>query len=344
MNPNVSRIFAVSESSQVGEIRRLISHMAGELTLTETERGRVAIIAAEFANNLWKYAKSGELICRQLHFEGATGIEMISVDRGPGMNLGECLRDGFSTGGSPGTGLGAVLRLSTVFDSFSIPGQGSVLLSQVWSADYGEKSRQSMAALDYGVVCTPIRGETECGDNWAVSSFHGRNLLLVADGLGHGPLAAEASGEAVRIFDRHPESMPGQILSFSHDALKKTRGAAVAIAELGSDHKTVTFSGTGNISAAVTTSVATLLRRMVSHPGTVGARMSKPREFQYEWDRDSQFILHSDGISTHWKLEIYPGLLSKHPSILATILYRDYKRGTDDVTVLCAKERAVVSQ
>jgi hypothetical protein len=49
-------------------------------------------------------------------------------------------------------------------------------------------------------------------------------------------------------------------------------------------------------------------------------------------------VLHSDGLGTRWNLNAYPGLSAHHPSLIAGVLYRDFKRGTDDVTVLVAKE------
>ena len=43
-------------------------------------------------------------------------------------------------------------------------------------------------------------GETVCGDAWAVVQDDHRAAIIVADGLGHGPLAAEASQAAVSVF------------------------------------------------------------------------------------------------------------------------------------------------
>ena len=50
--------------------------------------------------------------------------------------------------------------------------------------------------------------------------------------------------------------------------------------------------------------------------------------------------MHSDGLQTKWKLDAYPGLQMRHPSLVAAVLYRDYRRGRDDVTVLVARENA----
>ena len=50
--------------------------------------------------------------------------------------------------------------------------------------------------------------------------------------------------------------------------------------------------------------------------------------------------MHSDGLTTHWTLERLPGLAARHPSLIAGVLYRDFKRGRDDVTVVVARGAA----
>jgi len=49
-------------------------------------------------------------------------------------------------------------------------------------------------------------------------------------------------------------------------------------------------------------------------------------------------IQHTDGLGTHWDVDRYPGLLGRSPSLIAAVLYRDFNRGRDDVTVLVASE------
>src|SRR2546427_10611174 len=51
-----------------------------------------------------------------------------------------------------------------------------------------------------GAVCLAVAPETISGDAWAVRSGAGLAEVLVADGLGHGPLAGEAARAAVDVF------------------------------------------------------------------------------------------------------------------------------------------------
>ena len=166
-----------------------------------------------------------------------------------------------------------------------------------------------------------------------------RCLLLVADGLGHGPDAATAANEAVRVLDSNPSLEPARLLEFVHLALRPTRGAAVAVAEIISTSagRQVKFAGIGNIAGSVVT--VSEVRHMVSHNGIAGHEARKFQEFTYSWSLGSLLVLHSDGLNTRWRLESYPGLTVRHPSLIAGVLFRDFDRKTDDVTAVVIKER-----
>ena len=70
-----------------------------------------------------------------------------------------------------------------------------------------------------------------------------------------------------------------------------------------------------------------------------GTSIRKVQEFTYPWDCGALLIMHSDGLATQWALDRYPGLSARHPSVIAGVLYRDFRRKHDDVTVLVARER-----
>jgi Stage II sporulation protein E (SpoIIE) len=191
--------------------------------------------------------------------------------------------------------------------------------------------------LESGVINLPKVGEKICGDSWAAANAGSKNSILVADGLGHGSLASEASREAVAVFQTNVKLGPKAILEKTHAALKHTRGAAAAIAQIDRTQNTVCFAGVGNISGVIYTDTQT--RSMVSYNGTIGHQMRKVEEFTYPWTPHSILIMHSDGLATQWDLNRYPGLASKHPAAIAAVLYRDFKRSRDDMTVIVAKER-----
>jgi serine phosphatase RsbU (regulator of sigma subunit) len=160
--------------------------------------------------------------------------------------------------------------------------------------------------------------------------------VTVVDGLGHGWQAAEAAHEALRIFRKGTHLRPGILLESAHQALRSTRGAAMAIAEIDRDQGIVRYAGVGNISGAV---IAGGTRsNMVSHNGIVGHQARKFQEFLYKWPPGALLVMHSDGLGTQWKLDEYAGLAQRDPSVISAVLYRDFTRGRDDVTVLAARE------
>jgi serine phosphatase RsbU (regulator of sigma subunit) len=196
--------------------------------------------------------------------------------------------------------------------------------------------QESNHNLEIGAICLPMTGEEVSGDAWATDQQPGRSLLLVADGLGHGPLAAQASLEAVRIFRENARKSPAEIIEAAHSVLRSTRGAALAIAEVNFERQTVRFAGVGNISGSVFSPAGSY--SMVSHNGTVGHEVRKIQEFVYQWPQGGLLVMHSDGLSTQWRLDRYPGLITRHPTLISGVLYRDFYRGRDDVTVLVARE------
>jgi anti-sigma regulatory factor (Ser/Thr protein kinase) len=316
-------------------VRRLATSMAGRLGFDEQDQGRVALVLTEAANNAVLHGGGGEIVLRCFH-GSAPGIEAIIADRGPGMaDLGRALRDGYSTAGTSGSGLGAVKRLSNKFDIYSAAGIGTVLLVQVCSRA-AVLSTGSSGRLDNGAVCLPRTGETECGDAWALARSGDRHLLIVADGLGHGPDAAKASRQAITTFHNRRTLPLTDLLGEIHLALRSTRGAAVAVAALDPTKREVRYAGVGNIAGAVVTGDET--RSMVSHNGTLGHEVRKVQEFTYAWPPGALVIMHSDGLQTQWRLDRYPGLSSRAPSVIAGLLYRDFTRGRDDVTVAAVRE------
>jgi len=336
--PNTQVSLAVTEASQVAEARQRVTTLARGIGFNETDTGTVALAVTELATNLVKYATNGVLLARAVPQIDGSGIEILALDTGPGMaNVTECLRDGYSTTGSPGTGLGAVLRLSSLSDIYSLSGKGTAVLAifQPRGA-YPRRSlsvRRLPAAI--GAVCLPHMGETVCGDAWGIDQRAGRVRVMVADGLGHGPLAAEAAQEAVGVFRAHSALAPAALLEVMHTALRRTRGAAIAVAEVDLTARLLHFAGVGNIAGTVLAPAGRY--GLTSHNGIVGYNLPRIQTFTHPWADTALLVMHSDGLLSRWDFDTYPGLTLRHPSLIAGVLYRQYTRGRDDVTVIAVK-------
>lgn len=322
---------SVVESSQVGEARRAVAALAANLGFDPVASGRAALIVTESATNLHKHGRDGQLILQPHRRGEVIGIDVLALDKGPGIaDLGRSFRDGFSTAGTPGTGLGAIQRQSALMDIYSRVPSGTALLARLWPGQAPPKGR-----FEVGSVGIPLAGEEVNGDAWTMAEKGRSALVMMADGLGHGLFATEASSAAMRIGRENVRLGPAALLEMIHHGLRATRGAAVAVAEVDPENEILRYAGVGNITGMVLSDG--LSRSLVSHNGTVGHEARKFQEFTYPFPGGAVLVMHSDGLSARWSLESYPGLLSHDPSLIAGVLYRDANRGRDDATVLALR-------
>jgi len=323
----------VEEETQVADARRTARRMALELNFAEPKLGKLGIVVTEAATNLLKHAVRGEILLRRVEEAGIAGVEILVLDRGHGIeNVARALSEGYSIGNGSGSGLGAMMRQADVFDLHTTQGVGSAILIRIWQSPLPE-TRESW--LDTGAVCVPKPGEVVSGDGWAVHQNRNRCLLMVADGLGHGPSAAQASLAAIETFNASREMDPAAIIERAHQNLRSTRGGAMSVMEILLDERRVTYAGIGNISAAIIGPDGP--RRLTSLEGVVGEYFRTVRSFTNPLPEGAAVVMHSDGITSRWSLQQYPELHHRRASLLAGILYRDFRKQTDDATVLAAR-------
>ncbi|MGH8140629.1 MAG: ATP-binding SpoIIE family protein phosphatase [Steroidobacteraceae bacterium] len=324
----------VSERSEIGAARRAAVELSESAGFDATQAGKVGLCVTEAGTNIIKHAGRGQILLRVLERCGVSGLELLALDKGPGMtNVGTSLRDGVSTAGSPGNGLGALARLSQAFDIYAPAGRGTVLRLEIWS------SPPASVPVEIGAVCLPKLGEPVSGDTWTVQTAKGRHTFLVADGLGHGTEAAKAALAAIRVLGGRLDDTPHQIIEACHRALAPTRGAAVAIGRLAFDESKGSFAGVGNVACRL--EMGETRRQLVSHNGTLGHTLRRVQQFDFDLPGSAVLVCHSDGLATHWNLADYPGLATRHPGVIAGVLYRDHERGRDDVTVLVMRAAAL---
>ncbi len=197
----VSRLIPISPTdlTQTGNARRQALSLAAEMNFDELRQGQLGIIVTEAAGNIATHAGAGEIILSPWAHEGRSGIDMLALDTGQGIeNLTSALQDGYSTAGTPGNGLGAMSRLASIYQVYSSAGNGTAVFARVLHS--ANETESLLTPYRTSAISVPIHGESVCGDAWSVQRSLGRSVFIVADGLGHGPLAAEAAVEAVRVF------------------------------------------------------------------------------------------------------------------------------------------------
>lgn len=321
--------FRVETNSAASAVRRTAERLAMQLRLSPERLSDLSIVAAEMASNLVKHADEGVLLVRPVRRDDQAAVELIAIDTGPGMgDLVRSARDGHSTAGTLGIGLGAITRKASWYDAYSALKHGTVIAVQVWP---GAPPTPVWAA---GIV-RPLTGETVSGDGFATRVVDGRHQVLLCDGLGHGPLAAAATNAAGNAFRAAPGASPSGVVEHLHQALRHTRGAALAVAELSAAEATLRYAGLGNIAASVVTDSVT--RRLVSLPGIAGHQRRVIREYDYPFSDEAVLVMHTDGVGDRWRFDDYPGLLARSPLLLAATVLRDAGVRRDDAGVLVAR-------
>lgn len=330
---------SVRDASEVGEARRRAVILATELGFVEAANARLALVISELATNLIKHGGGGDLLLMRYRQPGAVGavpgIGVLALDKGRGMaHLPSCMRDGYSTAGSLGVGLGAIARMSAQLDIYTRPDAGTAAFALLWGNASGNVTLpDTLGAL--GVISLPKLGQQVCGDTWSWRSVGAELQLLLVDGLGYGPNAASTSAVAAQFFRQTRERAPAAVLEQMHAALRSTRGAVAALAAFDPDTRRLSYAGVGNIAGQA--SLDGRRRHLLSVDGTLGYQARLFRSTDHVLDRPGLLVMSSDGLSTRLSLDAYPGLQSHAPALIAGVLYRDFHRDNDDATIAVAR-------
>ncbi|WP_371673473.1 SpoIIE family protein phosphatase [Streptomyces sp. NBC_00289] len=319
----------VHDSTRVRDARVAAEAAAGLAGLGDERRTAAGLVATELATNLLKHAGGGHLlvdaVAPPVPVDGPGAgpcVQIAAIDHGRGMaDVAGALRDGFTTARSLGAGLGTCRRVADDFELHSAPGRGTVALARIGGTGR-DGSRPPAGPLRAGGVNIPYAGADYSGDAWAWVRADDRLTLMLADGLGHGPEVARASTAAAEALRRSAHLTPAEALRNLDTALRGTRGAAVALAQVELSTGVLRFAGVGNIGARLREDGT--WRSLLSRPGIVGVhRPTTLREEQARWAGDRLLILHSDGLPSRWTPPSDPCLLSADPAVIAAVTVRD---------------------
>jgi anti-sigma regulatory factor (Ser/Thr protein kinase) len=329
------RSFAVTDRSHGAAITQNARQLSDELAFSSKKKGELDIIVAELVSNLVKYGNDGELLIRPIQDAQQTGIELISVDSGPGMaDPSQMLKDGVSTGDSLGQGLGAVKRLSDEFQLYSQSGMGTVVLARLYQRSSPQKQTGQLADVRW--ICVPKTGETVCGDACYYQLTTSSLKLFLGDGLGHGLAAEIAVSQAINQLTQSREITPEKLLALIHKGTTGTRGLVGTCAVFDFSTRKWLVCGVGNITTKLSTSSG--VKGYVPQNGILGYVIPStllPYEMPYE--RGQWLVMTSDGLRTRWNPARYPDINQYDASILAAVIYKECARHTDDMSVLVGK-------
>ena len=340
--PPLSELYPVRDALQSSTVELHALDMGRAHGLGPESLEQLGSAVSELAANIVKHAGSGQIILRQVG-EMTTGcIEILALDKGSGIaDMGRAMRDDGATSGARrrDAGLAGVKRMSNLFDIYSHASRGTAVVAHIGASsgiDPACCDAESMTHGRLGVACVPLHGEEDSGDGWAIESVDGKIVALLVDGLGHGPEAAVAARAAMAVFRDNITVAPDVMLCTMHDALHATRGAAVSMMVADPVRRTARFCGVGNVDGRIVSPDNG--RHLLPQNGIVGHTMPRVQTVEMPWPIDGRIVLHSDGLSSRWKATDYPGLLARHPALLAGVLFRDFARVRDDATVLVIRD------
>ncbi|WP_433221068.1 SpoIIE family protein phosphatase [Dactylosporangium sp. CS-047395] len=311
----------------VGRARRTAEHLGHLVGLQPHRLAQLAMVVTQAATNVIKHAIDGAILIRPVRAARQGGVEVIATDRGPGIaDAQAAVRDCRLTAATPGPLIDPLTWEAAWRDRYSHPGVGTTLAAQIWP-DIAPRPHLASGTT------RPLTAHLPCGDGYAVQTTARGVRVLLADGLGHGPLAARATTSAIETFNRIPATSPADALTILHQVLRDTRGAAVAIAELDTTTLLIRFAGVGNLTCATISPTGTR-RPLRCQPGIVGRHLPTVHEQYTPVTAGDVFIMHSDGVTARWDPLHFPGLFAHAPQLIAATLLHHASTRRDDASVL----------
>ena len=322
----------VGDQSQVHGAVMTAETAAVRAGLRPAERAACALTATELATNLARHARGGRLVVTATDPGRYAWVQLASVDDGPGIpDIPAAMADGYSTMNSLGGGLGACRRAAGAFDVYA-GGTGTVVLARIGPGSRtGDQAAAQGPGAQVGGILSARPGEDESGDGWSARWDPDGLSVAIVDGLGHGPIAAEARDAGLRAVASDVSAEPAAVLAGMDRQLSGGRGAVAAAARLA--HGKLAFCGVGNIGARLGSGSRS--HGLVSSLGALGLNQRvRPVATMYPWGAGSVLIAHSDGVRPGSDLARYPGLAGHDPAIMAALVWRDAVTRADDAAVI----------
>jgi serine/threonine-protein kinase RsbT len=123
----------IRASDDVVKVRRIVRDWAVALGFSLVDQTKVVTAASELARNVIDYGGGGDFRIEALNNDSRRGLRLTFSDEGPGIvDMEQAMKDGFTTGGGLGLGLGGAKRLVNEFIIDSKPGRGTTVIVVRW--------------------------------------------------------------------------------------------------------------------------------------------------------------------------------------------------------------------
>jgi anti-sigma regulatory factor (Ser/Thr protein kinase) len=329
------QFMVISNPAEVIAIRRIAKEMAHDIGFDESTREEISLVVSELASNIIKYGQRGMITLTPVCNEQCEGLMIEAEDDGDGFNAHTSMKDGVSTSGTLGVGLGAVNRLMDEFDILQRKDHtGTRIVCKRWLHDNSNHGEH--CPFDFGIFSRPKPNETANGDTFIIKNIRGATLVGVIDGVGHGELASHAANAARQYVERHAESPLLDIFRGVDRACASTRGVVMALAVFDWKKGTFRYASVGNIEVKVSR-YGQEKPKFIVRRGIVGKHAPAPVITENEWRSGDILALHSDGISTHWQWHDFAQYADYPAQVIAEHIYNAMQKDHDDATIVIVK-------
>ena len=123
----------IEKEQDVVPFRNRVKEFAVKIGMSLVNQTKLITAASELVRNMLKYANGGIVTIEAINQGKDNGIRLTFQDKGPGIkDVALAMKDGYSTGGGLGLGLGGAKRLSNEFEIASQPGAGTRVSITRW--------------------------------------------------------------------------------------------------------------------------------------------------------------------------------------------------------------------
>jgi anti-sigma regulatory factor (Ser/Thr protein kinase) len=328
--PSGGETFAIDDQASIALVREALRRLGVGAGLAQPRYESLISAASELGHNQLAHGHRGWMAVSAISRAGVAGLEVVAFDGGRGIaDPTAALRGEPRSTGSLGVGLSAAYRLADEMDFDVRLGEGTYVAARKFAAP--------LPRTEVAIFGRPIQGETESGDDAAFVRTEDLLLVGLADGLGHGSEAREASARAMTRLRSSATEALDSLLAACHEDLQGTRGAVMAAARFDRKARELTHAASGNISTHVyrpkTSRRLASVSRVLGARGTPAPRIIIERE---PLDLRPLLVMFSDGVSSRADLSDDLELLRQPALVVAHQLIQRHGRTTDDALVLVA--------
>lgn len=327
---------AVRDEAGLILLRSRLRAVAHRKKFLEVEIEKMELVCNEIVTNQIKHARRSGMVQLWEIDDGHQTLDMFGLDYGPGIeDLEYSKKDGSTTTGTLGKGLGAIERLSRESAIYSLP-EDKMQLDRwhgtaVW-ARFTPGKQKTNTPIECGAYLRAFQDNFYNGDYISIKNGGDRVKWAHLDGLGHGKLAAEAVIPARTILD--DEAKLEQRLVALSEKLKFGRGAVGILGEVSISNENLQITGVGDMGAYIISDGERQTVNLAS--GILGRQHRSIEVNDVAFSQRAVVITASDGVKS-WRLDTLPLLWRLHPQIIAYVMGTVLGRNNDDTSLVVVR-------